>query len=83
MKSSKTQTVWMPEPRILTLIIMIALVMGLVFTGLLGSWAYGGAVGLVFAGGGARGIYLFVVVNARRAAKTLAQHHQGKHRGRI
>ena len=44
MKSSKTQTVWMPEPRILTLIIMIALVMGLVFTGLLGSWAYGGAV---------------------------------------
>jgi len=78
-KSSKTQTVWMPEPRILTLIIMIALVMGLVFTGLLGSWAYGGAVGLVFAGG----IYLFVVVNARRAAKTLAQHHQGKHRGRI
>lgn len=69
----------MPEPRILTLIVMIALVMGLVFTGLLGSWVSGGAVGLVFAGG----IYLFVVVNARRAAKTLAQHHQGKHRGRI
>ena len=69
----------MPEPRILTLIIMIALVMGLVFTGLLGIWVSGGAVGLVFAGG----IYLFVVVNARRAAKTLAQHHQGKHRGRI
>ena len=69
----------MPEPRILTLIIMIAVVMGLVFSGLLGSWVYGGAVGLVFAGG----IYLFVVVNARRAAKTLAQHHAGKHRGRI
>ena len=79
MKPSKTQTVWMPEPRILTLIVMIALVMGLVFTGLLGCWVSGGAVGLVFAGG----IYLFVVVNARRAAKTLAQHHQGKHRGRI
>ena len=38
-----------------------------------------GLASLVFAGG----IYLFVVVNARRAAKTLAQHHQGKHRGRI
>ncbi len=79
MKPNKTQTVWMPEPRILTLIIMIALVMGLVFSALLGSWAYGGGVGLMFAGG----IYLFVVVNARRAAKTLAQHHAGKHRGRI
>lgn len=79
MKPSKTQTVWLPEPRILTLIVMIALVMGLVFSALLTSWVYGAAVGLVFAGG----IYLFVVVNARRAAKTLAQHHQGKHRGRI
>ena len=79
MKPNKIQTVWMPEPRILTLIIMIALVMGLVFSSLLGSWVYGGAVGLMFAGG----IYLFVVVNARRAAKTLAQHHHGKHRGRI
>ena len=79
MKPSKTQTVWLPEPRILTLIVMIALVLGLVFSALLTSWVYGAAVGLVFAGG----IYLFVVVNARRAAKTLAQHHQGKHRGRI
>ena len=79
MKPSKTKTVWMPEPRILTLIVMIALVMGLVFSALMGSWVYGGAVGLVFAGG----IYLFVVVNARRAAKTLAQQHHGKHRGRI
>lgn len=79
MKPNKTQTVWMPEPRILTLIIMIALVMGLVFSALLGSWISGGAVGLVFAGG----IYLFVVVNARRAAKTLAHHQAGKHRGRI
>ncbi|WP_306015062.1 hypothetical protein [Oceanicaulis sp. MMSF_3324] len=79
MKPSKSKTVWMPEPRILTLIGMIALVMGLVFSALLTSWVYGAAVGLVFAGG----IYLFVVVNARRAAKTLTQNHHGKHRGRI
>lgn len=79
MKQSKTNTVWLPEPRILTLIVMIALVMGLVFAALLGSWFSGMAVGLVFAGG----IYLFVVVNARRAAKTLTQHQSGKHRGRL
>ena len=79
MKQSKTNTVWLPEPRILTLIVMIAGVMGLTFAALLESWLSGMAVGLVFAGG----IYLFVVVNARRAAKTLAQHHSGKHRGRL
>lgn len=79
MKQSKTNTVWLPEPRILTLIVMIALVMGLTFAALLGSWISGMAVGLIFAGG----IYLFVVVNARRAAKTLAHHQSGKHRGRL
>jgi len=78
-KRNKNTNIWLPQPRVLSMMITLAIIMAALFSLMLQAVIPGLAVGLGFAGA----FYLIVVVGARKASKKLPGHHSGSHRGRI
>lgn len=56
------------------MIVMLAVIMGALFSAMLGAWIPGMAVGLAFAAA----FYLLVIVNARRATRSLKRHKKSR-----